>query len=196
MTHRIIHLIDQCSLVLALEMCIGCILSYELGIQIAELTNLKSALISALWCTISAIIVMQATWQKSFEAGISRIIGSGLGTAVAAIIFYTFGAHNGTFMACIFLLVIFCGAINQEQFLRLALLTMTIIYVVCTISQPDDILNICLSRFIESLLGISVTLCVRFTTKPIHRIIHDAIALDQEISNSLKKQSRSHQKKK
>jgi uncharacterized membrane protein YgaE (UPF0421/DUF939 family) len=171
----VFKLIKNCSLVLALEMSIACILAVKLGVQLAEISNLKSPVVSALWCTISTIIVMQATWQKSLEAGINRIIGSGFGSAIPAIFLSYFGTGTTTFVACIVTLVMLCSILNKIDSLRLALLTMAVIYIVCKLNSGLDILDTSFSRFIESLLGIAITMVVRSISIPLHTYVDRVI---------------------
>ena len=174
---NIYKIINKLSIILAFEMSIACLLSYQAGILCAVVFNFGSSLISALWCTLSAILVMQSTWKQSISSGFRRMIGSFIGSVVPMFIFSILGSSVSTYIICIFSIVILCSYFNKQENLRLALLTTSVIYVVSTIDITSNIFIISISRLIESLLGISITLCTRYLTIRIHLLIDDNIDL-------------------
>lgn len=172
-----VKVIKRLSLILAFEMSIACTLSYQAGIFCAIIFKLNSTLISALWCTLSAILVMQSTWKQSITSGFMRIVGSSIGSVAAFLYFSILGSNVVSYTLCNLTIVILCSYLHKEENLRLALLTSSIIYVVSTLDIASSIFIISVSRLIESILGIFITLSIRYMTIRIHRSIDAQIDL-------------------
>tara|TARA_B100001989_G_C24521363_1_gene456042 strand:- start:403 stop:969 length:567 start_codon:yes stop_codon:yes gene_type:complete len=179
----LIKIIHRMSLLLAIEMSVACSLSYQAGLYLGQLYQPKTAAISALWCMISTILVMQSTWARSLEFGFARMIGSGLGSVMGAACFYIFGINTAAYWLGIFLLVVGCCYFDREQYLRLALLTMTVVYIVGIIDSDQLIIGTSISRLIESVVGILVTLVVRFSTINIHRTLDDLVEASESFDH-------------
>ena len=168
---KLIKFIHRASLLLAIEMSISCGLSYRVGYAIGNYIQHNTAVISALWCMISAILVMQASWSKSLESGASRIIGSFVGSLMGGCSFFLLGLNLTTYCIGVFWLVLILCYARQEPYLRLAILTMSVIFVAGTINPASELVRISISRLFESVIGIMITLVIRFITIDLHKTV-------------------------
>jgi len=171
----ILSFIHRASLLLAVEMSLTCALSYLLGLYVGQLFQPNTAMISALWCMISAILVMQSSWSKSLEFGASRIIGSVAGSITGACIFSFLGMYLLSFCAGVFILVLLFCYFDQAVYLRLAVLTLSVIFIAGMINPPSELVAISMSRLLESAIGILITLLIRFATIGLHRMLNDVV---------------------
>ena len=174
---KLIKFIHRSSLLLAIEMAATCILSYYAGSAVGILLQQDTHAISPLWCMISAILVMQASWSKSLESGALRFIGSFAGSLMGYCCFYLFGINSITYCVGIFLLVVILCYSGHEPYLRLAVLTMSVVFVAASIHPQNQLEYISASRLLESVVGIMITLITRFITIGVHELIDDLIQI-------------------
>lgn len=154
------------NLLLAIEMSLACMLSYYIGLQTGSMFSSDLAIIGTLWCMISTILVMQSTWLESLDQAAFRMLGSVMGAVLGGACFYCFGFNWLAFWFVVVVLVLVCVFCNREKNLRLALLTVAVIYVGSGDTHP---LFVSFIRLFESLAGVLVALGVRFLTEGLHQ---------------------------
>ena len=66
---------------------------------------------------------------------------------------------------------LFCANARQEPYLRLAILTMSVIFIAGTTNPAHDLVVISISRLFESVIGIMITLVIRFITIDLHEMV-------------------------
>ena len=158
-------------LIFSIEMLIVSLAAYHTGIILSTYTNPGDELVSSLWCVISAVVVMENTWKKSLKSGFERMIGTTMGGLLPLIYFYTTGLNSLSFSLSIITLGLLCCYTELEKNLKICLLTAALVYVICLINHDQSMWMIAFDRVIESLMGIAVTVFVRFCTEPVHRIL-------------------------
>src|SRR3989338_826970 len=118
------------SLLTAIQMSMTVGLSYFIAIKMALWFHFPNPMISGLWASISAIVVMQVQIEEVHHAGRLRMLGSLLGgicsTVIAMIAGYTFLS----IIATMFITTILLSLLNLKAALRLANLTALIIIIV------------------------------------------------------------------
>lgn len=159
---------NKITVLMALEMSCTCSLSYLAGDAIGNRFPVDLESIGTLWCMISAIVVMQATWSESLQQAALRIRGTLLGTVFGIMCFLSLGFTGLAFGMGIMLLVLVCRSSGLEPCLRLALLTMSVIFVGGLGQKNPHPIFISSLRLLESLVGILITLVLRYLTKPLH----------------------------
>jgi uncharacterized membrane protein YgaE (UPF0421/DUF939 family) len=181
---------NKISVLMALEMSCTCSLSYLAGAAISSRYPVDLGSIGTLWCMISAIVVMQATWSESLQQAALRIGGTLLGTVFGIVCFLSLGFTGLAFGVGIMLLVLVCRSAGLEQSLRLALLTMSVIFVGGLGENNPQPIYISSLRMLESLVGIVITLALRYITKPLHHRLSSMQRLEDTKKTSHKSKRR------
>lgn len=145
--------------------------AYHAGIILSIYTNSGNELVSSLWCVISAVVVMENTWQKSLKSGFERMIGTSMGGLLPLIYLYTIGVNSLSFSLSVITLGLLCCYIELEKNLKICLLTGAIVYVICQVNHEQSMWMIAVDRVIESLMGITVTVFVKFWSGLAHRAL-------------------------
>ena len=158
-------------LLFSTEMLVVSLAAYHAGIMLSTYTNPGDELVSSLWCVISAVVVMENTWKKSLKSGFERMIGTSMGGLLPLIYLYTTGLNSFSFSLSIITLGLLCCYTGLEKNLKICLLTGAIVYVICLVSHEQPMWMIAVDRVVESLMGITVTVFVRFCTEPAHRVL-------------------------
>ena len=161
----------KASIILALEMGIGCVLSFFAGYYYAIYFNLPLPRADALWCVIATILILQATSSHSLKVGIDRVIGSLVGTLFAATLISLFGTSLWVFFIACIAVVIFCSSISRHDSLRVAVLTAAIIFILRNDTGPTNYWLQSLDRLIESLFGIVIALGIMLSAKHLRKSV-------------------------
>lgn len=109
------------------------------------------------WAVVSSIIVMQSNVGATVGASWDRMVGTGIGAVVGAIIASVGGAQIWTFGVAIAVTVWICAFLGLPDSYRLAGVTVAIVMLVAR-DQPFWIIAI--RRFLEVSVGIVVSLVV------------------------------------
>ncbi|MCF6776743.1 FUSC family protein [Thiotrichales bacterium 19X7-9] len=120
------------------------------------------SIIGGLWAAISGIVVIQNTRKLTDHMAVVRLIGSFIGAAIAGIFLVFFPAHIILCIPVIFLTSLICKFIHFEEGLRLAGLTAAVVIAVSLLSPHIPPFWNALSRFLESLIGVLVAVCIRW----------------------------------
>ncbi|WP_066015010.1 FUSC family protein [Endozoicomonas atrinae] len=141
--------------------CIAFI-AYISGYVFSWLSYEPTAMIGGLWAVISGLIVSEpATVQESISTAKTRIIGSAIGSVLAAIylLFFTFNAI--TYAIFIGAASLLCYRINCGQHVKLAAITISVVIIVSTVSDINPVLNATL-RLFESCIGVGTGVLVSY----------------------------------
>ncbi|MCF6765975.1 FUSC family protein [Thiotrichales bacterium 19S3-7] len=125
-------------------------------------TNHQLAIIGGLWAAISGVVVIQNTRKLTDHMAVVRLIGSFIGAAIAGIFLIFFPAHIILCIPVIFITSLICKFIHFEEGLRLANLTAAVVIAVSLLSPELPAFLNALSRFLESLIGVLVAVCIRW----------------------------------
>ena len=109
------------------------------------------------WAAISAIIVMQSNVGAAVNAAWSRLAGTAIGAAIAAIIVLFWNSNVVSFGIAVTLTVLICVSLGLMESYRLAAVTVAIVMLVANQGSP---VVLALHRFLEVSLGIIVALLV------------------------------------
>lgn len=166
-TRTLLSFCSKSSIVLAIEMGVACVLALLAGRYFAKLNSIANPEIDALWCVISSILVLQATWTESTHASWVRILGSFIGAVIAAVFLSLLGLQLWVFFLVVVVTVIVCAVSSIMNYARLAILTASVIYIINIVSAPLHYWIISLDRFLESVIGTVVALTIVYLFKPL-----------------------------
>ena len=145
------------------QMAVSCLLSFYAGLEFSLLFK-NNALVSALWCQISTIIVFHPQLKESLELGFYNVLGNVLG----AFLFFTFHlfleSRQLSFIFTIFTSIAISNAIGHKQLITFAVMTSTIILAVSKIDPSSSILVDAYGRVIESFIGSLIAIIVQYIT--------------------------------
>ncbi|CAM3561852.1 FUSC family protein [Paraphotobacterium marinum] len=122
------------------------------------------SLISGLWCAISAIVVLHDNRKATLHAAIIRGLGSLIGAVISGLFLSYFVASFWLLIPMIIITAFLCSLFKFEEGLRLALITVTVVFAVSLVSPDVSGYENAIYRFIESLIGIAFALSARWFT--------------------------------
>lgn len=145
---------------IAVQVALVALFSYLGGFQFTSLFHGASAGMGALWSTISAILVLQATRGGTWSSAGIRVLGTLVGSIVSAayLSWLTFSALG--LAASIFVTVLICHAARIPDHARLAALTVAVVMVLSTLNPTLTPILSATLRFGESCVGTAVALLV------------------------------------
>lgn len=138
---------------LAIQEGAACLLAYLAGQYLSLALLGAPSPIGSLWCVISAIVVLQATRQKTVASAWLRVLGTLIGATVSAVYLLFFPFHPVGLAVSIGLTMLLCEIFHLPDHARLASLTVAVIMIVSIIHpQMNPLINAGL-RFVESCIG-------------------------------------------
>lgn len=157
------------SILMAIEGAIAIGLSYYIGQQISIAYHYPLAEVAGLWCSISAIIVINVIAKEALKAAGFRILGSILGGLVTLVIDSMMGYSFWSLFVGIFIAIVIASLLHIKKAFRLAALTVSIITIVgMAIPHVPIWINV-LSRVFQSVIGVAVAIIVVYLFAPIRR---------------------------
>lgn len=130
------------------------------GFYFTSLLHQPTSLVGGLWAVISAIVVLEASHEKTYNLAKTRLIGSLLGAVLSGIYLYFFPFSIIGLTATIAVGVILCYVLRLEEALKLTGVTITVIIIVSTLEHSlHPFLNAGL-RFVECVIGTAAAVLV------------------------------------
>ena len=152
-------IVRRFKLLTALEASVGSLLSFVIGAWIALYLNAGSPLIGGLWAMISAVNIEHVQYYEMLKNAKVRLLGTFIGVIISFLFFAFMGYHYSTFFASLFFSVVICAALRLPVY-RLCCITVAIMFAVSQAGGYVSPWANCVSRFLESLAGIIVALCL------------------------------------
>ena len=123
-----------------------------ISLMVARVAGLPEAY----WAAISTVVVLQSTLGAALAISTQRLIGTGLGAVVGALLAARFGSSVIAFGAGLFAMGFLCAAFHLDRAAyRFAGITQAIVMLV---ARKENSWIIALHRFLEVSLGIAVAL--------------------------------------
>jgi uncharacterized membrane protein YccC len=110
--------------------------SYACGSYVTGLFHSASARRGGLWSVVSGIVVLQATRGTTLSSAGLRVLGTLIGSIIAAAYLCLLGFSAVVMAACIFGTVFLCHAARIPDHARLAALTVGVVMVLSS-ENPD-----------------------------------------------------------
>lgn len=161
-------LIQRMALLMAIEMSLAILLAYWGGLAFGRYIG-ENIYISALWCVVSTVLVLQILLNESFETAWLRIVGSFIGSLISCAAVILLGYHIGTLLLAVFLTIIVVALLKIKETLRLATLTATVIIIIGIANPNTPVWLNSLSRFIESVIGTIIAISFTALFLPLRR---------------------------
>jgi|GEM_PF-2317915 uncharacterized membrane protein YgaE (UPF0421/DUF939 family) len=146
-------------IILAIELVIGIIISYWLGVSVLNFSpDLSIPAINGLWAAISAALVIQDKEREAFLAACFRVSGVFIGCVLVGAFVSAFSYTLLALGFAVFCTTIFFALIRRLETIRVACVTVIVVFAVGSIHPEMSIWYNVLARFVESCVGIGVGL--------------------------------------
>jgi uncharacterized membrane protein YccC len=153
----------------ALQIALVALASYACGSYVTGLFHGPFARLGGLWSLISGIVVLQATRGTTVSSAWLRVLGTLIGSIVAAAYLSVLSFSAVGMAACIFGTVFLCHATRIPDHARLAALVVGVVMVSSTDPGSSPLVTAAL-RFIESCIGTAIAvLAVLMTPETVGR---------------------------
>jgi uncharacterized membrane protein YgaE (UPF0421/DUF939 family) len=148
-------IIRRFKLLTACEASIGSLLSFLLGAWIAQYLHAGSPLIGGLWAMISAVNIEHVCYREMLKNAKARLLGTLIGVIISFISFSLLGYNYSSFFLSMLISVVLCAGLKLPIY-RLCCITVAIMFAVSQVGGYVSPWANCLSRFLESLIGIMI----------------------------------------
>lgn len=144
----------------AFKLGIAAFLGWTIGNWFTQTTNRAETLISGVWCTVSAIVVLQVHLGGTYHAALHRFLGVFIGSVIGSI-FASFIYPNPIYLGfAVFLTAITCSFFRIQETIRIACLSVCVIMILWGFHSESTPWIFALFRFIDSCIGILIGLLV------------------------------------
>jgi len=144
--------------------------SYACGSYVTGLFHSASARPGGLWSVVSGIVVLQATRGTTLSSAGLRVLGTLIGSIIAAAYLCLLGFSGVGMAACIFGTVFLCHAARIPDHARLAALTVGVVMVLSSENPGLSPVVSAALRFVESCIGTGLAvLAVLVTPETVER---------------------------
>jgi len=151
---------DQSFILSTLKHILVVVVAYICGYYFTSLFHEPTSLVGGLWAAISAIIVLEASHEKTYTSAKNRIVGTLIGAVVSGVYLFFFPFSIPGFAITIGAGVVVCLVFNLPQSIKLSSITISVILIVSTIAKDlHPFVNAGL-RFAESAIGTGVAVLV------------------------------------
>lgn len=161
------HVIDTVVMILT------CAISAYVGYYSAHYFNAKTPIISALWCTTSAVTVAQENLRDTVSVLKPMLLGSVIGAALAYALFTMLGVKLWVFLLIVGVIYIGFSCLSLRGSIRLSILTVAVIFFVKFHSpQHGSQVIFYIGKLFEALAGCFISGVLVYLSTPIKRIFN------------------------
>lgn len=143
----------------------GC-LGWILGLWLAELTQRPDRLVSGLWCTVAAIVVLQSNLGGTYKAALMRFLGVLIGSALGGLFTTFLGSNPFSLALSIFCTVILCSLLNLKDSIRMACLSVSVVMILWGLDRTLSPWIFAFYRAVDSTFGVIIALVVAHALWP------------------------------
>lgn len=150
----------------AIKTAIAGALGWLLGSHLSLFMDRPDTLVSGLWTTMTAIIVLQAHLGGTYQAALYRLLGVFVGSVMGGICTTLLGSNPISLGISIFATIIICSSFNIKESVRIASLSVTVVMVLWGLNHSVSPWTFAFFRFLDSAIGVAVALVVAHAIWP------------------------------
>ncbi len=109
---------------------------------------------------VSSLVVLQSLLKEAVKAGSIRIVGSFVGALISGVVCELWGYGYWQLLTAIFVSIYLMHIFSEEKAYRLSSATAGVIVVIGLMHPSEKAWLNALSRFMESVLGVSVAIVI------------------------------------
>jgi uncharacterized membrane protein YgaE (UPF0421/DUF939 family) len=160
--------LDRVEVKVAIKTAVAGGLAWAVGLGFSQLIKRPDTLISGLWCTMTAIVVVQAHLGGTYKAAWHRFLGVFVGSIMGGLCTTLLDANPLSLGISVFLTIIVCSLANIKDSIRIACLSVCAVMVLWGLHRSHDSPWVfALFRFLDSCLGILVAVLVTHALWPV-----------------------------
>jgi uncharacterized membrane protein YgaE (UPF0421/DUF939 family) len=166
------HAEERFSFIHAIESVLASVGSYFACYYVAQLYSFPLSAVSGLWGSISAFMVLGAIKADVLKSARDRIFATSIAAIISLACIYLIGYESLGLAVAVFLSVVVLALIKRKDIYRSTCITVAVIFVVGTAVEPQISPWLdCVTRFLESLIGVGIACLTVYIFHPIrHRI--------------------------
>ncbi len=166
--NRVQSFFNRFSAQIAVRNGIGGGLAWFLGTSFSEMMQRPSPVVSALWCVMTTILVLQAHLGGTYRAAWTRFLGLLVGTLIGAFFTTWIGADPVTLGISVALTIMLCSCMRIQESFRIATATVAVIMILRGLNPEVSAWTFSVYRFVDSCLGIFIAVVVAHLILPLH----------------------------
>jgi uncharacterized membrane protein YccC len=140
----------------ALDMALACLISYSLTTRVlSPFVAEPDALLGGMWATVATLFVFRETRASSLDAGLSRLIATGVSFALCLAYLLVLPFHPAGLAALLGAGTLILMALGRRDDIVTTGITTTVVMVVAAMS-PQDAWHQPLLRLADTVVGIAV----------------------------------------
>jgi uncharacterized membrane protein YccC len=153
-------LCEHLQLRLALKTGVAACLGWALGMGFTTLIDRPDRLVSGMWCTLSAIVVIQAHLGGTYKAAMMRFLGVFVGSLLGGLCTTFLGANPLSLGVSIFATVMICSLSCLKESIRIACMSVAVVMVLWGLQPHISPWTFALFRVLDSCVGITIAMVV------------------------------------
>lgn len=152
--------IDRIDLQEALKIAIAGGLGWVIGLWFAEVTDRPDHLVSGMWCTMAAIVVLQANLGGTYKAAMVRFFGIVLGSFLGGMFTTFLGSNPISLSLSILCTVVICSILKLQDSVRMASMSVSVVMILWGLDRSVSPWLFAFYRAVDSTLGIIIAVTV------------------------------------
>ena len=140
----------------ALDMALACLISYAVITHVlSPFVDRPDALLGGMWATVATVFVFRETRASSLDAGLSRLIATGVSFALCLAYLLVLPFHPAGLAALLGVGTVVMTYLGRRDDIVTTGITTTVVMVVAAMS-PQDAWHQPLLRLVDTVVGIAV----------------------------------------
>lgn len=156
---------------MAIKMAVAAVLSLYLSDAFSYFFPHPNNVLAALWCVITAVIVLQASLGGTYKAIWLRFVGVVIGSSIGVLFAFFFGADEVSMGVAILTTIFICSLLKIPDSYRLAALSVVVILLPWKANPSNSPWIYAFFRFADTCIGFVAALLVSHVLWPSRAII-------------------------
>lgn len=154
------NIYDRIEWMFAFKTALAASLSLIAGLQVSYYLHRPDTIVSGLWSVLSSIVVSQSHLGGTYKAALIRFFGVFIGSIMGGALTVYLGSDYLSVGLGVFSTIIFCSIFNIKDSFRIACMSFAVVMLLWGFKQNINPWLFSFYRFIDSCIGIFVTILV------------------------------------
>lgn len=159
-------LVERVQAKVAIKTGIAAALAWALGMGFSGLMDRPDRLVSGLWCTLSAIVVLQAHLGGTYNSAWLRFLGVLVGSILGSFCTMLLGSDPVSLGISITGTILVCSLLNLHDSIRIACLSVAVVMILWGLQSTLSPWVFAFYRTLDSCLGIAIAVLVAHAIWP------------------------------